>query len=90
MRSPIRHVRHTGPTPVPWGCQGSLRHLPSKERHTMGPKAKKVILIIVLAFFVYAVFTSPDKAADIVSNIWGVLVDGFNAILTFFNSLLNR
>ncbi|MFC7598084.1 hypothetical protein ACFQU3_22425 [Terrabacter sp. GCM10028922] len=56
----------------------------------MGPKAKKIILIIVLAFFVYAVFTSPDKAADIVSNIWGVLVDGFNAILEFFSSLLNR
>ena len=56
----------------------------------MGPKAKKVILIVVLAFFVYAVFTSPEKAADIVSNIWGILVDGFNAILAFFNSLLNR
>jgi len=56
----------------------------------MGAKAKKIILIIVLAFFVYAVFTSPDKAADIVSNLWGVLVDGFNAILRFFSSLLNR
>ena len=56
----------------------------------MGSKAKKIILIIVLAFFIYAVFTSPTKAADIVSNLWGVIVDGFNAILTFFNSLLNR
>lgn len=56
----------------------------------MGPKAKKVILIVVLAFFVYAVFTSPDKAADIVANVWGVIVDGFAAILKFFNSLLNR
>ena len=56
----------------------------------MGPKVKKIILVFVLAFFVYAVFTSPDKAADIVRNIWGVLVDGFDAILRFFNSLLNR
>lgn len=53
-------------------------------------KAKRVALWVVLAFFVYAVFTSPDKAADIVGNIWGVIVDGFNAILQFFNSLLNR
>ncbi len=53
-------------------------------------KARKVILIIVLVFFVYAVFQSPTKAADIVMNIWGVLVDGFNAIIVFFNSLLNR
>ena len=56
----------------------------------MGPKAKKILLILVLAFFVYAMFTNPTKAADIVHNIWGLLVDGFNAILRFFNSLLNR
>lgn len=56
----------------------------------MGPKAKKVILILVGAFFVYAVFTSPDKAAGILTNVWGVLVDGFNAILVFFDSLLKR
>ena len=53
-------------------------------------KVKKIILWIVLAFFVYAIFTSPDKAAGIVGNIWGVLVDGFNAILRFFDSLLKR
>jgi hypothetical protein len=61
----------------------------AEERLIVGSKTKRVILIIVLAFFVYAVFTSPDKAADIVSNIWGVLVDGFNSILEFFGSLLN-
>ena len=53
-------------------------------------KTRKVILIIVLVFFVYAIFQSPEKAADIVTNIWGVIVDGFNAIQRFFNSLLNR
>ncbi len=53
-------------------------------------KAKKIILWIVVAFFIYAIFTSPDKAAGIVTNIWGVLVDGFNAILQFFDSLLAR
>lgn len=53
-------------------------------------KTRKVILIILLVFFVYAVFQSPEKAADIVTNIWGVLVDGVNAIRRFFNSLLNR
>ncbi|HET7397670.1 MAG TPA: hypothetical protein VFJ94_04020 [Intrasporangium sp.] len=53
-------------------------------------KVRKVLLWIVLVFFVYAVFTSPEKAADIVTNIWGVILDGFNAIVRFFNSLLNR
>ncbi len=53
-------------------------------------KARKIILWVLLAFFVYAIFTNPDRAADIVANIWGLIVDGFNAILRFFNSLLNR
>lgn len=53
-------------------------------------KAKKIILWIVLAFFIYAIFQSPDKAADIISNIGGVFADGFNAILQFFDALLQR
>ncbi|MGN6751897.1 MAG: hypothetical protein ACTHJJ_05020 [Intrasporangium sp.] len=53
-------------------------------------KVKKIVLWVIAAFFVYAIFTSPDKAAGIVQNIWGVVVDGFNAILRFFDSLLNR
>ncbi len=53
-------------------------------------KTRKVILIIVVVFFIYAIFQSPEKAADIVTNIWGVIVDGFNAVRRFLNSLLNR
>lgn len=56
----------------------------------MGAKAKKILGIVLLVFFVYAIFTSPEKAAGIVTNIWGVIVDGFNAILRFFDSLLAR
>jgi hypothetical protein len=53
-------------------------------------KVKKIIVWLLLAFFVYAIFMSPDKAADIVHNVWGVVVDGFNAIIRFFDSLLGR
>jgi hypothetical protein len=53
-------------------------------------KVKKIIVWLVLAFFVYAIFMSPDKAADIVHNVWGVVGDGFTAILRFFDSLLGR
>ena len=56
----------------------------------MGPKTKKVLGFLVLAFFIYAVFTNPTRAADLVANIWNLIVDGFNAILAFFGSLLNR
>jgi hypothetical protein len=54
------------------------------------PKVKKIILWVIVAFFVYAIFTSPDKAAGLLQNIWLIIVDGFNAILRFFDSLLNR
>lgn len=53
-------------------------------------KVKKIVVWLVLAFFVYAIFVSPDKAAGIVGNVGGVLVDGFNAILRFFDTLLGR
>ncbi|MEO7132308.1 MAG: hypothetical protein ABIZ07_13130 [Dermatophilaceae bacterium] len=51
---------------------------------------KKVTLWVVLAFMVYAIFTNPDRAAALVGNIWGLIVDGFDAILRFFNAVLNR
>jgi hypothetical protein len=62
----------------------------AEERLIVGDKTKKVILFIVLAFFIFVVFTSPTKAADIVANIWDIIVEAFYAILTFFNSLLNQ
>lgn len=49
---------------------------------------KKVILWVVLVFFIYAIFTAPDQAANIVISIWNVIVAGFNAILEFFDALL--
>lgn len=53
-------------------------------------KVKKIVVWLVMAFFVYAIFVSPDKAAGIVGNVGGVIVDGFNAIIRFFDALLKR
>ncbi len=53
-------------------------------------KVKKIIVWLVVAFLVYAIFTSPDKAAGIVGNPGGGLVGGFNALLRFFEALLGR
>lgn len=51
---------------------------------------KKILQWILIIFFIYAIFVSPEKAADIIGNIWGVIVDGVNAILRFFDALLGR
>jgi hypothetical protein len=55
----------------------------------MGPKTKKFIAFLVIAFFLFIIFTNPTKAAQIVGNIWNLIVAGFTAILDFFNALLN-
>ena len=51
---------------------------------------RKAIMVIAVAFLVYAVFTAPGQSANAVDNIWNVLKDGFDSVTTFFDALLNN
>lgn len=51
-------------------------------------RVKKVLLWVLVAFGAYAIFTSPDRAADIVKTAGEICVDGIKSIGTFFNALL--
>jgi len=51
-------------------------------------RTRQIILIIVLLFVAYAVYTSPAKSADAVHAIWNVLVNAVNALFRFFNALI--
>jgi hypothetical protein len=51
-------------------------------------RTRQVILIIVLLFVAYAVYTSPAKSADAVHAAWNVVVNAVNAIFAFFNALI--
>jgi hypothetical protein len=51
---------------------------------------RKIIMVIVVAFLVYAVFTAPGQSADTVDRGWETLKDGFDSITTFFDELLNN
>lgn len=55
-----------------------------------GPKVKKYLGWFLLAFIIYAVFKSPEQAANLVRDA----VDGIVAILSgvgrFFDALLGR
>ena len=53
-------------------------------------RVKKIVLWTLVAFAVYAIFTSPDQAADIVRTSWGILVAGVQNIGNFFDALLGR
>ena len=51
-------------------------------------RTRQVILVIVLAFIIYAIYTNPARSADAVHAIWAVIVNAFNAVIRFFNALI--
>ena len=51
---------------------------------------KKIVLWSLLVFFVYAIVTQPDKAANIIQALWDLIVKAFQAIGSFFDSILKR
>ena len=53
------------------------------------PPVKKIVMWILVIFFLYAILTSPDSAAGIVQNIWDVIWNGIENIFEFFNTLLS-
>jgi len=52
--------------------------------------AKKIVLWTLLAFFIYAVVTSPTQAADLVHTTWNIIMEGVRGISGFFDAVLNR
>lgn len=53
-------------------------------------RVKKIVLWTLLAFFVYAIVTSPSQAADIARNAWDIATQGLRSIGSFFDALLNE
>ena len=53
-------------------------------------RVKKIVPLTVIAFFIYAIVTSPTQAADLVHTIWDIIVQGFNGIGGFFDAVLNK
>jgi len=53
-------------------------------------RVRRILIYLLLAFCVYAVFKSPDQAANIVRTGWDGIVSGMTAIGRFFDALLRR
>lgn len=51
---------------------------------------KSIFTWIFWIFVLYAVLTSPNRAADLVVTVWEILVTGFNSIGAFFDRLLGH
>jgi hypothetical protein len=54
------------------------------------PSFKKILPITLLVFFVYAIVKSPDQAANLVHNLWDIIVQGLKSIGSFFDALLKK
>jgi hypothetical protein len=53
----------------------------------MPPKLKTALFWIVAIFLVYAIVTSPDRAADMVRALWDIIVSAFTSFGRFFSNL---
>jgi len=51
---------------------------------------KKIVLWTVVAFFIYAIITSPTQAANIVQGAWNIIVQGTKNLAAFFNDILSH
>lgn len=54
----------------------------------MSPRMKKYLTIILIAFAIYAVYSSPQQAADSVRTVFDALMAGLGSVGTFFDRLL--
>jgi hypothetical protein len=53
-------------------------------------KLRKPLLWLLLAFFLYAVYKSPDQAASMVRTAWDGIVQGGHSVGRFFDALLKK
>ncbi len=54
----------------------------------MPTRIKQILLWLLFGFLIYAIITSPEKAADIVQSVWDILYEGFANIGRFFQALM--
>ncbi|MFV2143438.1 MULTISPECIES: hypothetical protein [Isoptericola] len=53
----------------------------------MPAKAKTLLIWLVVIFLIYAIVTSPDRAADIIKAIWDVIANAFGSFGEFLANL---
>lgn len=54
----------------------------------MPPTVKKVLVWLVVGFFIYAIITNSDQAADIVHAGWDIISQAVLNISRFFSGLM--
>jgi hypothetical protein len=55
----------------------------------MPAKVKTVLIWLVVIFVVFAIYNSPDRASDVASSLWDVIVNAVSAFGTFLQGLVS-
>jgi hypothetical protein len=53
----------------------------------MGPWTKRILLFLVVAFFLFYLITNPEGAAAGVQTVFDALAVAFRAVVQFFTTL---
>jgi hypothetical protein len=61
----------------------------NREEHEVS-RTKKVLVWVLIAFAIYAIFRSPEQAAAVADDAIDGIVSAFRAIGRFFDALLNQ
>lgn len=52
------------------------------------PRVRRALLAILVIFIIYAILNDPTQSASVTGNAWDQIVDGLQAIGTFFDTLI--
>ena len=53
----------------------------------MGPWAKRILVFLIVAFFIFYLISNPSGAADAVQTVFNALGIAFRAVVQFFSEL---
>jgi hypothetical protein len=54
------------------------------------PRVKKILMVLVVIFVIYAILNSPDNAASVVRDAVGKIGDGLSSVGRFFDALMKK
>ena len=52
------------------------------------PKVRRALLALLVIFIIYAILNDPTQSASVTGNAWDQIKDGFSAVGTFFDTLI--
>lgn len=55
----------------------------------MAERMKKVVLLVVFAFLLYAIFSNPSRSGSTVHSLWSSVQDGLHNLGQFFQSIID-